>query len=253
MNRILKIAVPVLVILAVLYWMPFITVNIETGGAQFRVPFGYSLESNDGEKVTFRSLRSAYALEKDADNAMMAYGESKCYGKTYYYDKSNDVSYYDVETESGFPSRVSYLYESGNACLGWTEDDEIAWPYGDPMEVDLSITPEEAMALENPWFVIVDGVPQNEYVFNEFSRNFKQGVCSYFRTMIVEGNEKSLIDIQLLTPENGAFYIRTRNADWIEEGPYPRVSEIEMNGEVWMAAFAKNSSKAEAIPLFRGR
>ena len=75
MKRAGKILIPLVVLLFALYWMPFITVNINEGGAEYRVPFASCLESAGDGRVTFTSLRSAYALEKDAANAMMAYGD----------------------------------------------------------------------------------------------------------------------------------------------------------------------------------
>lgn len=250
MKRVGKILIPLVVLLFALYWMPFITVNINEGGAQFRVPFASSLESAGDGRITFTSLRSTYALKKDAANAMMAYGETACYGRTYYYDDANDISYYGFETESGIPSRLTYLYEDGFVCDGWTDDDEIAWPYGDPADADINIDVQEAIDQEHPWFVIVDGKPQNLYLYNEFSRMFKQGVCCYFRTMIVEGNERSLIDIQLLTPDNGAYFIRTRNADGIQDGDYARVTETEIDGHKWMCAYKKQYAGEEPVKLF---
>ena len=255
MKRAGKILIPLVVLLFALYWMPFITVNINEGGAEYRVPFASSLESAGDGRVTFTSLRSAYALKKDAANAMMADGETACYGKTYYYDDANDISYYGYETESGIPSRLTYLYENGFVCDGWTDDDEIAWPYGDPADADINIDVQKAIDQEHPWFVIVDGKPQNLYLYNEFSRMFKQGVCCYFRTMIVEGNERSLIDIQLLeTPveqQTGAnkqeAYYRTavRTAEGIEENYYTRYSETAETNPRRVSVFEKDGEGVE--------
>ncbi len=253
MKRFLRPAAAAAVILIAAYLMPFITVETHAGERTFRVPFGASFEKDENGMVTFTSMRSTYALEKDARNAMYAYGESKCYGKTYFYDEANDLSYYDIVLEGGVPSRVSYVYEKGNTCLGWSADDEIAWPYGDPDAVDLkAVSVEEVTADEEaPWFVIENGTPLNMAVYNNHFRMFKQGVMCYFRTMIIEGNERSLVDIQLLDPENGAFYIRTSNADDIPEGHYARVSEAEINGEKWMCAYQKQWAGEEPVPLFK--
>ena len=253
MKRLLRPAAAILVILLAAWLMPFITVETNAGERMFRVPFGASFEKDENNIVTFTSMRSTYALEKDAKNAMYSYGESKCYGKTYYYDEANDLSYYDIVLEGGIPSRVSYVYEKGNTCLGWSEDDEIAWPYGDPKDIDLdSVSVEEVMAdEENPWFVVEDGKSLNLAVYNNHFRMFKQGVMCYFRTMVIENGERSLIDIQLLDPENGAYYIRTNNAEGIEEGHYARVSEAEIDGDVWMCAYQKQWAGEEPVPLFK--
>ncbi len=253
MKRFLKIIPAVLVLLLAAYWMPFVTVNISADGNTYRVPFASSVEKDADGQVTFTSPRSAYALAKDADNAMFAYGEVKCRGNTYYYDEENDRSYYDVEVSSGIPSRFSYYYEKGNACAGWTEDDEIMWPYGDPKDVDLEKVDVEAVVSDEdaPWFVIENGEARNLYLYNEHFRMFKQGVMCYFRTMVIEGNERKLIDIQLLTPDAGAFYIRTNNAEGVEEGHYARVTETDIGGETWMCAYKKQWEGEPPVPLFK--
>lgn len=196
MKKSLKITLAVAAALAVCYFMPFITVSTkDSSGRTWRVPFGSSFVSDDGTQLTFSSLRSAYALSKDGANAYTSYTEATCYGKTYHYDDVNDVSFTGYTTKAGLMNELVYTYESGNACAGWTSDDEIAWKYGDITEVDLNTTAEEAGELG--WLYIEDGTAANLAVYNNFSRCVKQEIASYLRALVHENGTVKVIDIQL--------------------------------------------------------
>ena len=98
-NRALKTAAAAVLVLAALYFLPLVVT--EAGGPDGRVwhvPVFSSVREVTKDQVNITSFRSAYALKKDAENAMHSYEESKCYGTTYYVDEVNDVSFtgYDV-------------------------------------------------------------------------------------------------------------------------------------------------------------
>ena len=169
MKKIIKYICIGAVILVGLYFMPFITVKV-TGkdGSTYTAPFGTSFVKKENGSVIFESIRSSYALDKDADNAFYSYGESECYGKKYFYDKENDISYYEHSATGAFPSKLEYKYEEGNACDGWNTDKEVAFEYGDINEVDMSMDKETA--IDKGYFVIADDAAVNIGQYNDYSR-----------------------------------------------------------------------------------
>ena len=222
-------------VLAALYFMPFVTVSSRDGSNRsWRVPFGTWFADSTDTSVTYRGVRSAYALAKDSENALHSGTEIKCYGKTYYYLEDNNVSLEGFETSSGIPSSVTFRFKPGNACEGWSSDDEVAWELGAIEDADMSIAPQTA-ADELQWFVIVDGKALNPGIYNDFSRLVKQGVFSILRTMIVENGTVKLVDIQLLenpqiqkvgANEQEAYYrVAVRTEEGTEESFYTRYSE----------------------------
>ena len=226
MQNTLKRFVIGLVIVVAMYFMPFITIQKQDNqNRSWRVPFGTQFSHTEDGKLVFTSFRSAYSLGKDAENAFHMYEENKCYGKTFYYDKTNDVSFYQHIEEGGFPSTLTYLYENGDACYGWTLDDEIAWPFGSIDEVSLDLTAEEAM--EKEWIVIKDGHTLNPGAYNDFSRMIKQGVYCYSRAYIIDQNDVTIIDIQLL--EDAKFLVKKRNKNQTIEETYVRFSDSELS------------------------
>ena len=237
-----------------LYFMPFVTVNTsDSSGHAWRVPFGCRYASADAGSITFQGLRSAYALKKDAANALHASKEIKCYGKTYYYQEENDVSLSGFETRSGIPASVTFYFEKGNACRGWSGDDEVAWEIGALADADFGITPEEAA--EKNWFVIVNGKALNPGIYNDFSRLVKQGVYSILRTMIVDGDEVKFVDIQLLENavkqkagenEQDAYYrVAVKTSEGIEEQYYTRYSETNETTPRIVSVYEKDAQGVE--------
>ena len=244
MNKTVRWICIILAAVIALYFMPFVTVEGSDGeGRTWRIPFASWFVSDDGSSLTFASIRSAYAAGKDSANAMHSYEEVTCRGKTYYYDADNDVSFSGYDTSSGIPSSVQYHYVTGNACQGWTDDDEVAWAIGDISEADLSISAEDAE--EKGWFLIQDGIALSEAAYNDFSRMAKQGVCSILRTLVIDGDERKLIDVQLLenpvkveqknsegeSVEAEAFFkVVTRTADGAETNYYTNFSDTKSDG-----------------------
>lgn len=235
MQRRLRPLLAASAVLAALYFLPFVTVESQDQeGRTWRVPFGTWVSGSDGNSVTFSGYRSAYALGRDSDNAMHAGEEIKCYGNTYYYRRDSDVSLTGYTVRSGLPASVTYSYQKGNACLGWSMDDEVAWEIGLLKDADLSVDPQYA-ADELKWLVIRDGIALNPGIYNDFSRLVKQGVPSILRTLVIEGNERRIVDIQLLEEaseqvvegQKRESYYRAavKDADGISEHYYSRYSE----------------------------
>ncbi|MBQ9046683.1 MAG: hypothetical protein IJ120_02175 [Solobacterium sp.] len=251
MNRkVIRTVCTAAVIVIALYFMPFITVKTtDSTGRTWRVPFGVSFRADENNTLTFSSIRSAYALGKDADNAFHSYEESKCYGRTYYYDADNDVSLVSHEESGILPTRLRYVYEEGNACAGWTLDDEIAWPLGEITEVNWQMTPAEAT--EKGWITVDGEKALNMPAYNDFSRLMKQGVYSAQRVMLYSGeNLQKIIDIQLL--ESGRFRIVQRTGDQVTEEIYARLSDQEDENGVKEVCVYNGSFKEEVpILLFR--
>ena len=250
----LKPLLIVLAVLAALYFMPFITVETsDSDGTLWRVPFGTSLVSKSDDSVTFSGFRSGYALAKDSENALHAGEEVKCYGETYYYREDSDISLEGYTVDNGIPATVTFHYRKGNACLGWTGDDEVAWEVGAIEDADLAITSEEAMELD--WFVIQDGKALNPGIYNDFSRLVKQGVFSILRTLIIEGDDVKIVDIQLL--ENAkevkagdnvqeAFYrAAVKTKDEITEDWYTRYSETTETNPRIVSVYQKDGEGTE--------
>lgn len=236
-KKLIKGIVIGFVVVAALYYMPFITVETsDDQGRTWRVPFGLSFVSDDGSTLSFKGIRSGYAVKKDAENAMQSYTETKCYGNTYYYSEDNDVSFssYDVDGQT-----LAYHYVSGNACAGWSDDDEIAWALGDIEEATQGIITDEAV--EKDWFVIEDGIALNPGIYNDFSRLVKQGVYSALRTMIVEGNDISFVDIQLLEEP----VIQTVGSN--SQEAYYKVTVLK-DGEVSEEYYTRYSETADVDP-----
>lgn len=237
-----------IVIVVLMYFMPFITIQVkDASNRSWRVPFGTQYKNEEEGKLIFTSYRSAYSLGKDADNAFHMYEENKCYGKTFYYDDTNDVSLYQHEEYGGFPSTLVYSYENGDACYGWELDDEIAWPYGKIEEVDLNLTPEEAM--EKEWIVIQDGKTLNPGAYNDFSRMIKQGVYCYSRAYIIDKGETKIIDIQLL--EDGKFLVKKRDTETSTEETYVRFTDGELeDGSKPVTVYKIQDKNAEGEILY---
>ena len=244
-----------LVVLAALYFMPFVTVEAsDDAGRTWRVPFGTAFAAKSETDITFSGYRSGYSLSKDSENAIRSGEEIKCYGNTYYYQEDKDVSLTGYTVQNGFPSAVTYHFEKGNACKGWTLDDEVAWEVGALEDADMTIDPMKA-AQDLEWFVIVDGKALNPGIYNDFSRLVKQGVYSILRTMIVENGEVKLIDIQLLeTPveqqagsnKQEAYYrAAVRTAEGIEENYYTRYSETAETNPRRVSVFEKDGEGVE--------
>ena len=249
MKKIIKYICIGAVILVGLYFMPFITVKV-TGkdGSTYTAPFGTSFVKKENGSVIFESIRSSYAIDKDADNAFYSYGESECYGKKYFYDKENDISYYEHSATGAFPSKLEYKYEEGNACIGWNTDKEIAFEYGDINEVDMSMDKETA--IDKGYFVIADDAAVNIGQYNDYSRLVKQGVFSYLRTVIYENNKMvRIIDIQLL--EDAKFKVLERDETTSTEKVYVRFSDTEKeDGSKDVCVYEKNYKDAEPVLLF---
>lgn len=248
MNRILKRTLAALAVLCALYFMPFVASDaVDEAGQAWKVPFGASFVQRTENSAVFRAFRSAYALGKDADNAMHSYEETGCYGQTYYYDEVQNVSIYAHSEEGGLPSTLTYWFEPGNICEGWSLDDEIAWPFGDPSEAIKGLTKEKA--LEEGWLVIEDGICLNVPVYNDFSRMVKQGVFCYLRTVIFEQGECRIIDIQLL--ENGHFRVLRCAGAAAFAKDYIRLSDSELeDGSKPVCVYEENSALAEPELLF---
>lgn len=249
MGRYWKTVIGLIVVICAVFFMPFITVETkDSSGSSWRVPFASFFHTKDDSSISFTSFRSGYALRKDADNAFHSYEEEKCHGNTYYYHKENDVSLKNYETTGLFPVTLTYSFEEGNACEGWTYDDEVAWPFGKLEDVSFMMTPEESEA--NGFYVIEDGKSRNIGVYNDFSRLFKQGVYSKLRTMEYEnGTLKTIYDIQLL--EDAHFKVGIRTQDHMEEDIYARISDSEnATGGKDVCVYRYASKNAEPIFLF---
>ena len=141
-------------------------------------------------------------------------------------------------------TELTYHYENGNTCLGWTVDDEIAWPFGDLQDVD--VTKEQAM--ENDWFVIENGIAQNMWIYNDFSRMVKQGVLCYLRTMIIEGTDVKYIDIQVL--EETGYRVLTKENGKVSEQTYRRFSDQEENGVKEVNVYLYGTADEAPVLLF---
>lgn len=276
MKKSVRVILGIVAVVIALYFLPFITVETkDEEGRTWRAPFLSSYVSDNGSQLTFSSPRSAYSMKKDSANALHSYTESKCYGTTYYYDEDNDVSFSGYTVSQGFPSSVSFQYTAGNACEGWTTNDEIAWPFGSIDDVDWNMSLDEAM--EKEWFVIEDGTARNPVIWNEFSNHVKQGVYSYCRTMIYEGGKLArIIDIQNMETgyqqaqnareaaaaasaeaageiDDSGSLIRvwTRTAEGSETADYIRLSDLEEeDGSKPVNVYQKNDDQAEPTLLF---
>ncbi|MCR5230203.1 MAG: hypothetical protein K6D03_08750 [Solobacterium sp.] len=239
MNRRIRMILTAAAVLVFLYFMPFVTTDkADDAGRKWRVPFGMWFTSSDDSSVTFSSIRSGYALTKDAENALQWHEEHTCYGTTYYYDKAADVSLTGYTVENGIPSRLTFTYEHGNACAGWTVDDEIAWEIGDIHEIDFGISTDEAV--EKEWLVIRDGKALDPGVFNNFARLCKQGVFGIMRTMIIEGDSVRFIDIQNL--ENAKYRIAVNDGKTVTENIYSRFSDERNSDETHIRAIVTEGS-----------
>ena len=245
-NRVLKIAAAAVLVPAVLYFMPLVVTDAGSpDGRIWHVPAFSSVREVTDDQVNITAFRSAYALGKDAENAMHSYEESKCYGMTYYFDEVNDVSFTGYEVAGGLPAQVTYRYVPGNACAGWTLDDEVAWEDGDPQAVDPHMSPQEAM--EKNWYVVQDGKILNIPQYYDFARMVKQGVFCVKRTVIYEQDHMKIIDVQLL--ESGRFLVTVTEDGEKNAREYGRFSEAEINGQKYASVYY-GSLEDEPIPLY---
>jgi len=248
MKKSFRIAAIAAAVLLTVYFMPFVTVNVkDSQGRTWRVPFGVSFVQDTGSELQFSSLRSAYALGRDASNALHSYKESACYGKTYYYDAGNDVSLAAAAAEGVLPTKLTYQYVSGNACAGWTDDDEVAWPFGSIKDAAKTAdTAEEAK--DHGWFIIEDGKSLNTGAYNDFARKVKQGVMCYMRTLIIESGKTRYIDLQLL--ESGKVRVQTWDGTTATDEEYARFSDTEGDGGAKPVYVYRTNEKVNGVLLF---
>lgn len=249
MSKKLKVILYILIAVLVLYFMPFITVLKQDGnGNTWRVPFGSSFDSISDESVTFKNIRSKYANEKDADNALHSYEEVKCYGEKYYFDHLNNVTITGLDVEGGMPSKVTYHFEHGNYCEGWTMDDEVAFEFGPIEDVDLNISVEDALKKE--WFVVKDGKAVNPAAYNDFARMVKQGVYCMERMIVINGDERSIVDMQVVEEGDKPFKVTTRTKDGVEVEHYSRFTDVIENGKKVVQVYYAQSSDEKPTVLF---
>lgn len=240
----IKIVVIVIVALIGLYFLPLFAIDVNANGKTYRVPVFSFFQSQNENSITFASVRSAYALGKDGENALHHFEEVRCYGQDYFYDASSDHTYEKISLKSGLLNQIIFHYQQGNTCKGWTTDDEIAWPFQDIKTV-VGLTRRQVV--EKEYFVI--GNPnENVGKYRDFSRFAKQGVLSYLRTYIE--NENRWIDIQLL--EDGKFKVTTLEQDGkVETTLYARFSE-EIEGNLIKVLMYKSSYLEEKpVELFQ--
>lgn len=269
MKKICRSFLGVIIFLMAFYFLPLFVVDVkDANGRIWKGPVLSTVKEDTGEAIIFSSYRSAYALKKDGENAVHAHEEKKCRGTSYFYDADNDVSFYGAYGRSGFPNEVALQYQTGNACQGWTTNDEVAWPFGKIQDVDFQLSAKEAA--EKGWLVIADGKAANPAVYNDFSNMVKQGVYCYLRAMLYEDEKLvRIVDIQMLeievedknTPEKehaagiqkntgNAFQVSIRDAQQTSTDTYIRLSDQEENGERPVCVYKNNDANAEATQLF---
>lgn len=235
------------VVLGILYFMPFIVVSKkDDAGRTWNVPFASHFLQDNNNSITFTNIRSPYSVQKDAENAIYSYEEVKCYGETFYYDEENHISISRYEVLSGFPTRLTYYVQPNNACAGWTVDDEIAWEDGDPLDIPDTLTPEEAM--EHYWYVIQDGEIMNLPQYHDFARMVKQGVLCMQRTVLFEGDSFYTIDVQLL--EDARIKVTTVKDGEKTEEYYGRYSDAMIDGQSYACVYHGLILEEEPTPLY---
>ncbi len=250
MSKKIKIALYVVIGLILLNLMPFITVQTkDDAGRSWRVPFASRFVSKDDTSVSFKSIRSKYALEKDSQNALHSYTEVKCYGKKYFYDKANDVTILDAKVDGSLLNhRLTYSLEGGNLCGGWTNDDEVAFAFGPIDDVDLNISVEEA--LEKEWFVVKDGKALNAAAYHDFARMVKQGVYCMERMIVIDGNHRSIVDMQVMESCPKPFRVTVRDETGIRSNYYARFTDQEVGNKKIVQVYEVQSSDEEPLVLF---
>lgn len=250
MKKGLKITGIIIASAAVLYMMPFVTADtVDDAGRTWRVPFASSYVSDTGTEIVFSSIRSAYALESDASNAVHSYTETKCYGQTYYYNEESNVSISSYSASAGFPmNTVTYAYTENNACAGWTDDDEIAWAVGSINDVDMNIS--EDQAVEQGWYVVKDGTPVSSSVpfYNSFARLVKQSQPSYFRTLVIENGVNKIIDVQYMS--DTSIEVSTRIGDSVDVQTYSYLGTEEIDGAAVFCAYYGSGDQEKPNVLY---
>jgi hypothetical protein len=269
MKKPLRIFLTILAALTAFYFLPLYVVDVtDSQGNVWKAPVLSWFAGSDETGVTFQSVRSAYALNKDGINAEHYHTEETCRGVTYYYDEENDVSYYGTTTETGLLNSVTLQYQSGDACEGWGTNDEVAWEFGDIADVDWNVSQQEAE--ENEWFVLADGEPVNIGVFHDFSNMVKQGVYCYLRTVIYEdGKVSSIVDIQMMevilegtdtdaemagvqANTGNAFRVWVRTSEGVTQQDYVRYSDtVGEDGYKPVTVYASNATDDTGVVLFR--
>ncbi len=264
-NAVIKMKVKltiVLVALAViigLYFMPFTTTttNSEISGYSFVVPSFTSFDSEEQNNVVFDSLRSSYALSKDVENALAAYESITCKTVTYYYDEMQDITINSATLHAGFPfNSVTYNYQQGNPCLGWSIDDEVAYPYQNleqlPQELDL-----EAM-VDMGYFVVDQGKALNYERYDRFIVNQNNGILDYLRIVnVLDDQNTVIIDLQFTSDNVIAITLDTSRAQTtvdlaLTKLSYDRIASASVDNELLIVAYDGNDSTVEdRVPLVK--
>ena len=226
MKKTLKMVGLILVLLIAAYFMPFIvTEGVSDKGEVIKVPFGASEVVDTGNEITFKSMRSAYAMSKDMENALMSYEVNECYGKVVYYDEDNDKSYFGFEVASnGIGSKGTYAYEKGNACKGWSAD--LAIKYTMPLLEEVKYDFNKALKDDEVAVLYEDGTLKKDQLVYGFINNVRLGQLSMCRIVTEEG----IIDLQVL--EDGTYEVRTKINGEITTKNYKHMNQFDDDTEI---------------------
>ena len=185
-------------------------------------------------------------------NAIDSYSEMKCFGKVYHYSKENDVSISGYEIKGKFHPEIIYHFEKGNACLGWSKNEEVAFPYGPINQMQLDKVPNDWQ--EMGIFVIEDEEAWNQAIYNQFAQRAQRGICSFLRTYILkDGTPIKVIDLQVLDTNQDRILLKVKDADGIHEQRYSRLQFIDENNEKKVEAYSEEATTNEGVELFSFR
>ena len=118
--KIIFIVVFLLISFIAIKFIPLGTKKMTLGATliSIEVPKLSSLDSECCEyEATFKTFRGVKSIKKDFDNIMSKYQKVICNGKSYYYDKSNNITYKEVTYEGGIllnTYKISYVRD--NIC-----------------------------------------------------------------------------------------------------------------------------------------
>lgn len=119
-KKIIIVLLILVVVLACIKCIPFGTKKTFMGASliTLEVP---KLSSIDSEcclySATFKTLRGASVIEKELDGIMETYEKIICEDKTYYYNRSQNVTISEYGVKKGLIFNKFYInYSKGNYC-----------------------------------------------------------------------------------------------------------------------------------------
>lgn len=215
---IIVLAVLIVLILGIKF-IPFGTKNNFMGASlvNLEIPKLSSIKSECCMySATFKTFRGTSVIKKELDSIMAKYEKTTCEGKTYYYNKEENVTISEYGVKSGLLQNTFYInYSKGNYCDEVKPKDEIDKYYNDSLvgnyknlkELPKGYSIEDAIS-DNA-FVVTHTKVYNENVYKYFMDKYENNYSTFIR--IVEPTVEGDVIIKDVKYDSGKIFIVSDN------------------------------------------